>query len=175
MEKSGFVLNIYWHFKSHCLPKHNLAGCKENVLFPLRVLLQWVLCTEFMVLEKTSWQHTAFSAHFTFNKIDAGTDIVPWRQGCTQILTCVSTCILHACVWVHVHCMAICMYKHYAFRDKYIRSKEILLLFRSVSTEICNGFHCLLRVTHRFICGLGALIRWQRNKSLAGSCSVYSP
>lgn len=58
-------------------------------------------------LRKITWQHTDCSAHFTFNKIDAATDIASWRQICTQCSV--------VCLYVYCICACILQIHHYTF------------------------------------------------------------
>lgn len=99
---------------------------------------------------KISWQHTVCSAHFTFNKIDSATDIAPWRQVCTQMLSCVLICLLYVCMCIAnpPACVTI---------THLLRGKEMPLLYNSVNTQVCNGFHDLLGGTQWFVFGSGAI------------------
>lgn len=106
---------VLWQCKSDCLSKHNLTGSEGNVLFPLRLLLQWVLCTKFIVLEKKLTAHCLLCpAHLMAgmllmmqhlgSKFARRCSLVCLHVNTVFLCVCVadpSACVRHTCTETH--------------------------------------------------------------------------
>lgn len=130
--KKCFVVDFYRQFKSDCLSKRNLTGSKGNVLFPLRLLLQWVLCTEFIVLEKKLTAHCLLCP---LHSLMSGMLLMMQHFGRNFARRCSLVCLCASVFQTHLH----------------------VFITQARKTQVCNGFRDLLGGFQQFVFGSGAI------------------